>query len=122
MLEYALRIFIQSSDPEIQNGVEPDKRQCLFPNEKNLSLFRGYSFSNCILECYLERAAGITGCIPWYFPRHQDSQLAACDPWKTTQFTQEISKIDQAGPSHKMRILYIKTHLSQKKIWRSLIG
>ena len=108
MLEYALRIFIQSSDPEIQNGVEPDKRQCLFPNEKNLSLFRGYSFSNCILECYLERAAGITGCIPWYFPRHQDSQLAACDPWKTTQFTQEISKIDQAGPSHKMRILYIK--------------
>ena len=97
-------LIILSSDPEIQE-VEPDRRHCYFPNEKSLSLFRGYSFSNCILECYLQRAAGITQCIPWYFPRQEDSQMPACDPWKTTQFTLEISKIDQ-GPFTNDNLLH----------------
>ena len=85
-----------SSDPEIEQ-VDPDKRHCYFQSEKSLTLFSGYSFSNCILECYLERALEISGCIPWYFPRDEDSRVVACDPWKTTQFMLEISKIDQGS-------------------------
>ena len=66
----------------------------MFPDEESLELFEDYSFSNCILECYIGIASHHLQCIPWYLPRSNDSQVESCDPWKMIQFQNESRKID----------------------------
>ena len=80
----------------------PEKRGCHFPNEQSLQLFEEYSFSNCILECYINitKASPQTQCVPWYLPRSNGSTLPSCDPWKTIQFRKEMSKIEPSQCSH----------------------
>ena len=74
----------------------------MFPDEESLELFEDYSFSNCILECYINitKASPQTQCIPWYLPRSDDSTLPSCDPWKMIQFRKEMSKIAPSQCSH----------------------
>ena len=88
-----------SSDPGVKK-VSPEKRKCLFANEEKLHLFNNYSFSNCILECYMNLASNVTGCIPWYLPRSNDTKIETCDPWKTNKFLVEISSMDQSQCGH----------------------
>ena len=80
--------------------ITPDKRKCLFPNEESLELFENYSFSNCLLECRLAKAATEINCIPWYFPRSNGSQTPSCDPWQTHQFRLEMGRVGQDQCRH----------------------
>ena len=80
--------------------ITPDKRKCLFPNEEALELFENYSFSNCLLECRLAKAATEINCIPWYFPRSNGSQTPSCDPWQTHQFRLEMGRVGQDQCGH----------------------
>ena len=88
-----------SSDRGIKS-IAPIKRNCLFPNEKQLNVFGNYSFSNCLLECYMGLASNVTQCVPWYLPRSNGSTLPSCDPWKTIQFRKEMSRIEPSQCSH----------------------
>ena len=66
-----------SSTDDIQD-IAPEKRQCLFPSEESLELFEDYSFSNCILECYISKVSNTTRCVPWFLPRSASDQVQ-CD-------------------------------------------
>ena len=39
------------------NDIEPLKRNCLFPGDKEMNVHKNYSQGNCILECQLSRAS-----------------------------------------------------------------
>ena len=67
-------MLVLSSDPAI-TAIEPARRRCLFPQERRLELYSRYSFSNCILECYILQAAATARCVPWYFPRAATRQV-----------------------------------------------
>ena len=67
-------MLVLSSDPAIA-AIEPARRRCLFPSERRLELYSRYSFSNCILECFILQAAATTRCVPWYFPRAATRQV-----------------------------------------------
>ena len=88
-----------SADPAIKD-IAPEKRKCLFPDEESLELFEDYSFSNCILECYIGIASHHLQCIPWYLPRVPGSSLPSCDPWTMIQFQSHMRSIDQAQCGH----------------------
>ena len=53
-------------------AMAPEKRNCLYPDEKQLEFFTPYSEANCILECTWHLAMEKCGCVPWflltYFP------------------------------------------------------
>ena len=92
-------VLISSADSDISK-YSPDKRQCLFPDDLELDFFKKYSFSNCILECYIKKATDLIQCKPWFFPRMADSLMKTCDPWNTTTFMVEMTKMDQSQCSH----------------------
>ncbi|PNF23366.1 hypothetical protein B7P43_G13171, partial [Cryptotermes secundus] len=43
------------------------ERQCLFPDERRLSVFNTYTEKNCLLECRLSNIARFCGCLPYFF-------------------------------------------------------
>ncbi|XP_054273667.1 pickpocket protein 28-like [Macrosteles quadrilineatus] len=51
----------------------PGDRRCHFSHERTLSLFRSYSQRNCQLECRVNCSLSLCDCVPYYFPRHNDS-------------------------------------------------
>ena len=48
-------------------GIE--RRNCLFPDEKELDFFPEYSEANCALECAWKRARMECNCVPWFLKR-----------------------------------------------------
>ena len=55
------------------------KRNCRFQNENNtLELFKVYTQANCNFECRLKAAYAKCHCIPWDYPRLNESMLT-CD-------------------------------------------
>ena len=90
-----------SSDLAIED-VTPEKRDCLFPRERDLQLFAEYSFSNCLLECYLNltQAAPQLQCLPWYMPRPDPAPRPSCDPWRSLEFTREMGRIEPSQCAH----------------------
>ena len=75
-------------------GLSEEDRKCRFPDENsNMTLYKEYSYTNCIFECSLlyarnklQRDNNVSyGCIPWYFPSSSDS-ISFCDPWETLTF------------------------------------
>ena len=57
------------SDGSIES-IDPAKRNCYFPHEKSLKLYRNYSQANCLFECQTDYARSQldSKCTPWYFP------------------------------------------------------
>jgi Amiloride-sensitive sodium channel. len=43
------------------------QRNCLFPDELRLSVFKTYTQQNCLLECRLRNIASYCGCYPYFF-------------------------------------------------------
>ena len=72
----------------------------MFPNDEKLKIFGNYSFSNCLLECYMGLTYNLTECIPWYLPRANDTVMITCDPWKTNEFLAKISMMDPSKCGH----------------------
>ena len=85
---------ILRADPNIQK-IKPAKRNCYFPDEGNLELYKLYTFSNCQLECSIKSTQNELGCVPWYLPQGPNSIL--CDPWTARHFSELMSSISMAG-------------------------
>ena len=54
------------------NGIKdisPEDRGCLFTDESNLEFYKGYTFTNCRLECAIKKAEIEHKCIPWHLPK-----------------------------------------------------
>ena len=49
--------------------IQPEARECFFPEEGNLQFYERYTFSNCMLECAILEAEERLYCIPWYLPK-----------------------------------------------------
>ena len=83
------------ADPNIR-GVPKEKRLCFFPDEQPLNLLRNYSQANCFFECKVEyvrkKLFNETGkhCIPWFYPRENETLHEICDPWTTWKFQEEL--------------------------------
>ena len=55
-------------------SIDLKKRKCRFgdeplKNSEGAKFMNTYSQAGCTYQCYLEIAAKICGCTPWYFPR-----------------------------------------------------
>ena len=44
-------------------------RGCLFNDESDLEFYKGYTFTNCRLECVIKEAEEEYHCIPWHLPK-----------------------------------------------------
>ncbi len=88
-------ILVTPSVTAIEDDVKkmnPYRKNCvshLFDQE--LTIFRKYSKSGCMLECKLRRAAKRCGCIPWDYPK-LDEGAPICHFQTTTCFKTEMSK------------------------------
>ena len=54
------------------NGIQdilPEARDCYFSDEGGLEFYEKYTFSNCRLECAIQKAEKIYGCVPWHLPK-----------------------------------------------------
>lgn len=91
----ALSGTIISADDSLR-VIGPENRQCLYPDENNLKLFKVYSQSNCIFECLLTAAQSKAieslnlsqPCYLWYYPFSTDT-TELCDPW-TSNYIESI--------------------------------
>ncbi len=81
--------------------MEPNERQCMYENEnRNLSIHKYYSQSNCYFECFYYRAKEFVkikynttrGCVPWYFPTPYDLPLF-CNPWEAADFHEKLLNV-----------------------------
>ena len=59
---------------DVVKSIDLKKRKCRFgdeplKNSEGAQFMNTYSQAGCTYQCYLEIAAKICGCTPWYFPR-----------------------------------------------------
>lgn len=81
----AVNVDVQLATDSIR-GIDYRKRKCFFTDEKFLRYFQLYSATNCLLECEANYTEEMCGCIPYYLPRDQDTNL--CDKSDDTCTTQ----------------------------------
>ena len=60
-------------------SMDPSKRDCFYPEEKELSMFPAYSRANCELGCAWERAKRVCGCVPWFLMGRRQEWGSLCD-------------------------------------------
>ena len=73
-------------------GMGIERRNCLFPGEKELDFFPQYSEANCALECAWKRARTECNCVPWFlktlFPEDVICEITGNDCFRgRTKFT-----------------------------------
>ena len=68
----------------------------MFSSEKELELFTAYTYSNCIVECFIKITLDKLNCMPWFLPRLNKTRVMACDPWNTITFMRELEKLKPA--------------------------
>ena len=49
--------------------INPEDRDCFFPNEGRLTFYEEYTFTNCRLECAILEVQKRLGCVPWFLPK-----------------------------------------------------
>ena len=49
-------------------GVDPNKRNCLFYDEREMGFYENYTRSNCQMECSLRYTRFRCGCQPYFYP------------------------------------------------------
>ncbi len=88
-------VLITPSVTQIEDEVKkmnPYSKNCISAlNENHLKMFRNYSKSACMLECKLTRAAEACGCIPWDYPRINDT-VPICHFYTKLCFREEMAK------------------------------
>eukprot|EP00088_Acartia_fossae_P031474 TRINITY_DN32353_c0_g2_i1.p1 TRINITY_DN32353_c0_g2~~TRINITY_DN32353_c0_g2_i1.p1 ORF type:complete len:431 (-),score=50.76 TRINITY_DN32353_c0_g2_i1:35-1228(-) len=87
--EHSMQISatVINSDPEIVN-IDPLKRDCYFHGEKQLTLFKEYSYSTCQMECAIFQNYAKYKCIPWFLPKEKGWKI--CDPWTSMKFVNNL--------------------------------
>ena len=58
--------------------IDPDARDCFFPDEGDLDFYERYTFSNCRLECAIKKTEKMFKCVPWHLPR---VKVFICNSW-----------------------------------------
>ena len=95
-------IAISATRFEADEGIRDvpkEKRDCLFPDELALNLTQNYSQANCFFECKVEyirkKLLDKNGkhCIPWFYPRKNNTLYEICDPWTTWKFQEELKVV-----------------------------
>ncbi|XP_052125408.1 pickpocket protein 28-like [Frankliniella occidentalis] len=59
-------------------GLDPFRRGCYFPGERQLRHFEVYTQNNCELECAANASHKACGCVSFYMPRSPDTPM--CGP------------------------------------------
>ena len=49
--------------------INPEDRNCYFPNEGRLTFYKEYTFTNCRLECAILEVQKRFRCVPWFLPK-----------------------------------------------------
>ena len=94
----ALKATEVATEAGVRTAATPEKRMCLFADEKKLQLHKKYSQANCFLECSLDIAMRAMSpnmsdpCIPWYFPV-QNASIRMCDPYEAFTFVDIMKDI-----------------------------
>jgi amiloride-sensitive sodium channel len=47
-----------------------ERRECLFPSERQLKYFKVYTQQNCQIECKTNFTLEMCGCVDFYMPRN----------------------------------------------------
>ena len=100
---------LQVQAEENIQDIDPEKRECYFPDEHPLEMHKNYSMSNCILECGIKYARSMMmnnsvsnttsnstesfGCAPWFYPSSDDVYSNVCDPWETKTFQTYVTNV-----------------------------
>ena len=79
--------YVVKSSSDIKH-FDPEDRNCYFEDEGNLEFHQTYSYSSCKFECSIKGVEKEVGCVPWYMPHGNKTNM--CDPWKTLEFSQVI--------------------------------
>ncbi|KDR09776.1 Sodium channel protein Nach [Zootermopsis nevadensis] len=96
----AFRIQVTPSVTESSIGVRAltiSQRQCLFPDELRLSVFKTYTQQNCLLECRLRNIASFCGCRPYVFSAFTADNVPECtliQLWCLTQHNRKYAWSD----------------------------
>ncbi|CAG9859505.1 unnamed protein product [Phyllotreta striolata] len=113
----AVRPELTTTDPDIEI-YNPSRRECYFPDEKELKFFKLYTARNCALECLTNYTLNICGCVNFYMPRDNATEMCGigkANCMKDAQFNFELAalrmKIHQnnqsnISPSEMKNFLY----------------
>ena len=88
-------------------GVAATKRNCYFPDEHPLKLYKLYSQANCLFQCKIEHVreqmsktkigttnnGNGTRCVPWFYPVEDKYLYELCDPWQTAAFQKLFKEV-----------------------------
>ena len=104
-----LSSYIISADDDIKS-ISPEKRECFFPDERHLTLYKTYSFINCDMECKILQVESELGCVPWFLPKgiktmflifqltncivFKGDESSICDPWTAFMFQKQMEKVE----------------------------
>ena len=92
--ETTIRIDLKElySDPSIRS-IAPNRRQCMFDDEnEEMTIFKWYSRTNCLLDCRTSLVEKECGCRPWDYPFDSttnvniQNQTRICDYFGNTCF------------------------------------
>ena len=83
----------------VKSELEPESRNCYFPDEYPLTFHQNYSQAACLFECSLAYARETLGldCSPWFFPTPEGRFYEICDPWDTRDFQDAMKQTPQAN-------------------------
>ena len=91
----AIKATKVTSDDRIRTAASPEKRQCLFADERQLTLHKKYTQANCFLECSLksaiQRMNPLDPCVPWFFP--DDGLIRMCNPFEAHDFMKHMKSV-----------------------------
>ncbi|XP_001357382.2 pickpocket protein 28 [Drosophila pseudoobscura] len=69
--------YVMSTDN--LHEISPEKRQCLFDDERSLTFFRSYSQSNCQTECLANFTISKCGCAKFWMPKPLGTPVCGLD-------------------------------------------
>ncbi|XP_074027635.1 pickpocket protein 28-like [Leptinotarsa decemlineata] len=67
----------------------PKRRECYFPSERHLKYFRVYTSNNCKLECLTNYTLNYCGCVNFYMPRDNTTQICGTGKLECMAFAEE---------------------------------
>ncbi|KAJ9579995.1 hypothetical protein L9F63_004378 [Diploptera punctata] len=59
-------------------GLSPTVRNCIFPDERQLTIYHTYTETACLTECRINFIRDTCGCTPYYFSNSQDKIYPEC--------------------------------------------
>ncbi|XP_063703633.1 pickpocket protein 28-like [Culicoides brevitarsis] len=77
---------IMKTSLDMRDSISPDKRNCFFDGERNLTFFKIYSKSNCELECLTNITLDQCKCVQFWMPRHPDTPICGISQHKCSNF------------------------------------